>query len=243
MKQAILSIFCVLYTFALRAQVVFEVNPNSFESTFAVDLSNLNDPQVCYARVKNTSGQKKSLRWAIDVAEAPKGWKFSVCDQNNCYYTFNTTNVNLSDGYPNMPVILMPGDTSRLLLNVFHAGTSGTAEVRLNLYDLSAPSFILNSICYNVTIKEATPLTEAERNRLRIYPNPVSDYMTLTNNNFVKQLWISNILGKRVKIFDTISNGKYDISDLPDGMYLVSMVDGSQKIVKTVRISKRSIRP
>ena len=48
---------------------------------------------------------------------------------------------------------------------------------------------------------------------------------------------------RKVKIFDTISNGKYDISDLPDGMYLVSMVDGSQKIVKTVRISKRSIRP
>jgi hypothetical protein len=88
-----------------------------------------------------------------------------------------------------------------------------------------------------------SPLTEQEKSRLRIYPNPVTDYMTVTRNTFIRQLWVSNILGKRVKTFNTNANGKYDVSDLPDGIYLVSMVDGAKKVVRTVRMSKRSIRP
>ena len=51
------------------------------------------------------------------------------------------------------------------------------------------------------------------------------------------------MLGKRVRTFDTSFGNKYDIADLPEGIYLVSMVDANRKVVKTVRISKRGIRP
>jgi hypothetical protein len=243
MKQAIL--FAILFIFSLgaRSQQGLDVSPNPYESVVSFDLSDLTNFQTCRTTTKNTTSKPLNLRWAIEVADAPEGWKFSVCDRNTCYYTSNTTNVDLSDKYPNWPVLLAPGDTARLDLNIFPFGTAGHADVKIHLYDLANPNALLNSACFNVSMEGLSPLTEQEKSRLRIYPNPVTDYMTVTRNTFIRQLWVSNILGKRVKTFNTNANGKYDVSDLPDGIYLVSMVDGAKKVVRTVRMSKRSIRP
>ncbi len=244
MKQLLHTLFFLTFFVDLAAQQgTFEVTPTSSENSFFVDLNNLYEPQTCYARVKNTSRQKKNLRWAIEVVSAPKGWKFAVCDQNDCYHSFNSTNVNLSGGYPYAPVVLLPDDTSRLWLNVFPAGKTGTAEVRINLFDMDKPTAALNSASYRVTIAETPALTETEKSKLRIFPTPVTDVMLLTNNTFVKQLRVSNILGKQLRTFDTHPQGRYDIGELPDGMYLVSMLDADNKIVKTVRVTKRSARP
>ncbi|MBI5916203.1 MAG: T9SS type A sorting domain-containing protein [Bacteroidetes bacterium] len=243
MKQALLFFLSTFLCSHLAAQVDFEVTPNPYENSIEFDLSNTYDYTVCRVRVKNTSGQVASLRWEIQVDEAPDGWRFSVCDQNTCYFTTNTTNVDAYDKTPNAPVFVLPGDTSRLELNIFPIGQAGTASVKVHLYDMGNPKALLNSACYNVTIEGLSPVTEVDKSRLRIYPNPVADYLTITKNTFVKQLWVSNILGKRVRTFDTSFGNKYDVSDLPDGIYLVSMVDANRKVVKTVRVSKRGIRP
>ncbi len=244
MKQALFILIAFLLCgHCLSAQSDLEVTPAPWENTIEFDLSNTYDYTPCQARLKNNSRQPINLRWEIIVDAAPDGWRFSVCDQNTCYFTTNTTNVDFYDRIPYAPVILMPGDTARLKLNVYPIGHAGTANVRINLYDLTNPKVLLNTAYYFVTIEGLTPLTEADKGRLRIYPNPVTDYLTLTRNTFVKQLWVSNVLGKRVRTFDTAFGNKYDIADLPDGIYLVSMVDASLRVVKTVRISKRSIRP
>lgn len=244
MKQALLILFtavsCAQY---LWAQSDLDVSPSPLESTVEYDLSNTYDDITFHVRLKNLSRKTMNLRWEMVVDETPSEWRFSVCDQNTCYFTTNTTNVDFRDRIPYAPVILLPGDTAKLDLNVFPIGTAGNANVHINLYDLANPKALLNTAYYFVTVDGLNAITETDKNRLRIYPNPVSDYLTITRNTFVKQLWVSNILGKQVRSFDTSLNNKYDISDLPDGIYLISMVDSSRKVVKTVRISKRGIRP
>ena len=89
-----------------------------------------------------------------------------------------------------------------------------------------------------VAVRDETCLSCPQSN-----PNPTANAISITRNPYVKQLYVSNILGKRVKIFNAYSNGKYDLSDLPDGIYLVSMVDSNRKVIKTVRVSKRNVRP
>ncbi len=244
MKQALLILISTLLCGQhLRAQSDLEVTPAQWESTIEFDLSNTYEYTACHARIKNNSHQTLNLRWEIIVDEAPDGWRFSVCDQNTCYFTTNTTNVDFYDRIPYAPVIMLPGDTAKLNLNVFPIGQAGTANIRINLYDLANPKALLNTAYYFVTIEGVTPVTEVDKGRLRIYPNPVTDYLTITKNTFIRQLWVSNVLGKRVRTFDTSFGNKYDIADLPDGIYLVSMVDANRKVVKTVRISKRGIRP
>jgi Secretion system C-terminal sorting domain len=244
MKQALLIFFTTLLCGQpLLAQSELDVLPNPLETTIEFDLSDTYDNATCHARLKNNGRQTLNLRWEIIVDEAPAGWRFSVCDQNTCYFTTNSTNVDFYDRIPYAPVIMMPGDTAKLELNTFPIGQAGAANVRINLYDLANPKTLLNTAYYFLTIEGLTPVTEADKGKLRIYPNPVSDYLTITRNTFIKQLWVSNVLGKRVRSFDTAFGNKYDIADLPDGIYLVSMVDANRKVVKTVRISKRGIRP
>ncbi len=244
MKQVLLLIFSAYFCYGLSAQQsMFEVFPNPAAASITVDWSSLYETQTCYAQIKNTSNREKTLRWVLEVVNAPTGWKFFVCDKNDCYHSFNSTNVNLPSGYPNAPVALMAGDTSRLLVNALPAGRPGIAEVRIHLYDMSNPTAIVSTAGFKISISEAEPLTEADRSQLRIFPNPVSDYMTLSGNTFVRQLRVSNILGKQLKTFDTTPQSRYDISDLPDGMYLVNMVDANNKVVKTVRVVKREMRP
>ncbi len=244
MKQALLIFFTTLLCGqCLRAQADLDVTPSPYEASIEFDLSDTYDYTTCHARLKNNTRQTLNLRWEIIVDESPTDWRYSVCDQNTCYFTTNTTNVDFYDRIPYAPVIMPPGDTAKLELNVFPIGQAGTANVRINLYDLASPRVLLNTAYYFLTIEGLTPVTEVDKARLRVYPNPVTDYLTITRNTFVKQLWVSNILGKRVRTFDTAFGNKYDIADLPDGIYLVSMVDANRKVVKTVRISKRSIRP
>ena len=244
MKQALLillaALLCGQY---LPAQSDLDVTPNPYEANLVFDLSNTYDDLTFHVRLKNNTRQTLNLRWELIVDETEADWRYSVCDQNTCYFTTNTTNVDFYDRIPYAPVIMLAGDTAKLELNVFPIGQAGTANVHINLYDLANPNVLLNAAYYFVTVEGLTPITEMDKGRLRIYPNPVTDFLTITKNTFIKQLWISNVLGKRVRTFDTSFGNKYDISDLPDGIYLVSMVDANRKVVKTVRVSKRSIRP
>lgn len=78
---------------------------------------------------------------------------------------------------------------------------------------------------------------------LRIYPNPTAEYISVTDNSTVAYLYVYNIIGRRVKAFPVFGGGQYSLGDLPDGMYLISLVDANGKNLKTVRTSKSVPRP
>ena len=74
---------------------------------------------------------------------------------------------------------------------------------------------------------------------IQVYPNPAIDYIMITDNDNVSKVWIYNVLGKRVKAYDVESTGmKFDIRDLPRGMYIVRLLDSNEELVLTRRINK-----
>ena len=91
---------------------------------------------------------------------------------------------------------------------------------------------------------EEIPTYEYQREEpLRIYPNPTTEYISVTDNSSVAYLYVYNIIGRRVKSFPVFGGGQYSLRDLPDGMYLIGLVDANGKIMKTVRTSKSVPRP
>lgn len=89
-----------------------------------------------------------------------------------------------------------------------------------------------------------SPAFENKREEpLRIYPNPTTEYISVTDNSQVAYLYVYNIIGRRVKSFPVFGGGQYSLRDLPDGMYLIGMVDATGRILKTVRTSKSVPRP
>lgn len=72
-----------------------------------------------------------------------------------------------------------------------------------------------------------------------VYPNPASDFISLSNEGAVQQLVIYNFGGRQVLAFTASKGQRYDISNLPDGMYLVQFLNPQNKIIHTQRLQKR----
>lgn len=246
MKHILLSFFSLFFVTNLMAQPSLSIYPDDLSYSLEADLSDLWVEPIAHSFVINTSNQTIKLRWEIKIVgtNCPADWKYKVCDKNQCYNSNVTTNVNFG-GQPNVPVILAPGDTSIIDIHVNPTGVAGCCSVEIYLSDVTDINnpVALESPDYDICVTPLTAVTQAEKSSIRIYPNPTTDFITLTKNSFVKQLWVTNILGRRVKTFAASINGRYDISELPDGIYLVSMVDANSKIIKTLRVSKRNNRP
>lgn len=74
---------------------------------------------------------------------------------------------------------------------------------------------------------------------ITIYPNPAIDYIMVTQSSKVDKVWIYNILGKKVKSYKVESpDTKYDIRDLPRGIYIVRLVNHDGDLLLTRRVNK-----
>ncbi|MEK7256811.1 MAG: T9SS type A sorting domain-containing protein [Bacteroidota bacterium] len=88
---------------------------------------------------------------------------------------------------------------------------------------------------------ESSSLTNfARQTKISVYPNPATNFISVDNADNVKQINVFNLVGRKLKSFDSIVKDEhYDVTDLQNGMYLVQILDFSNKIITTQRISKR----
>lgn len=71
--------------------------------------------------------------------------------------------------------------------------------------------------------------SENELKLITVYPNPTSGNISLEFSGLPKELTISSISGKKEKVFTITSDEKtFDLSDLSNGVYLVSLTDSSK---------------
>jgi hypothetical protein len=244
MKQLLQTILLLAFSpVFLHSQVTFTATPNPFTDEFEVDLTDFYVEPVAHTVVAHNSSGTVELRWEINVVSAPSEWAFKVCDNNACYSTSVTTNIN-----PPMidePVVLTSGATTLLDLHILPRYVPGTGVIEINLSLASDPGTILETVAYNITVTGSTVnVSEASKRALRLYPNPTSDFIVLTDNEMlVDRIEVYNIVGRQVRSFRASQGARYNLADLPDGMYLVSLISQETGILKTMRISKRSVNP
>lgn len=83
-------------------------------------------------------------------------------------------------------------------------------------------------------------LLSANRNTISIYPNPTTDYVAVNDeSDRVNKLEFYNLTGRQMKSFAVTRGEKYSISELPDGVYFVRLIDKNNRIVTTQRVNKR----
>lgn len=253
MKRLLLSsLLALLLVGFAQAQASITVSPEVVDATFsAVDLSQYQDLEV-HISVTNTSTETVHLKWTREVpAGCPAGWKTQVCDNITCYPSGVSSNVDPNIQL-NEPFVLAPGETySNFLLHVIPGtnGLPGCCQPKIHFSTVENPDVILATVTYNVSINTVDcgfTYTNEEISALaalRAYPNPSTGTFSISDNPLVKQVVVYNILGKKVRAFQHRSGNQYDIAMVPDGLYLVSMVDAKGETLKTVRLAKRDLRP
>ncbi len=76
--------------------------------------------------------------------------------------------------------------------------------------------------------------------KISVYPNPVTNFISINKADNVNAISVFNLVGRKLKTFrDIEKDQRYDVSDLPNGMYLVQILDSANKIITTQRVSKR----
>lgn len=136
-------------------------------------------------------------------------------------------------------------DTSVLLNNNFHpfkeefsflfAGfpivNKITSLTRLS-YNSSTSSFdILDRITYNYD-NQIKPNTLSSQNfevenKISIYPNPSSDFISINGLQKNENIKIYSVLGQIVKTINVVQNQKIDIKNLKDGIYFLKFNNGN----------------
>ena len=75
--------------------------------------------------------------------------------------------------------------------------------------------------------------------QVSVFPNPAADFIALNNDDNAKNILVFNLIGRKLKHFDVEKGEHYDISDLPNGLYMIQVVNKNNKVVTTQRLAKR----
>lgn len=74
--------------------------------------------------------------------------------------------------------------------------------------------------------------------KINYYPNPVIDYLHITDVNRIKSVEVYNTAGQRISTSEiNATKGSVDMSNLPSGMYLVKI--NSEKTSQNVKVIKK----
>jgi len=219
------------------------IEPNPVTNEFSEDLSDMFLDLESYATITNTTDEPVSLKWTRIVNSKPSAWDTQVCDNVFCYLPQVSTNIDPDLGL-DAPFVLEAGESFDLIFHVLPYGNAGEGRFELLFALTSEPDTPIDTAFFevNVVANTTTSTFNVIDESVRLYPNPTTDYFELTDATDVDHLVVYNLLGREVRSFRAARGERYSLGDLPDGLYLVSLQNRG-KVLKTVRLNKRSWRP
>ena len=82
-------------------------------------------------------------------------------------------------------------------------------------------------------------ITSVNDNSVTVYPNPATSFVTFSIDlEKVGHITINNIIGKEVRKVNATTDGKYDVSDLRNGLYIIRLFDRNEELIKALRLNK-----
>ena len=85
----------------------------------------------------------------------------------------------------------------------------------------------------------AASFAQSANVEIKVFPNPATEFFSITDNSEIASFAILNVVGKKIKTFDFYAGEKYSIADLPSGLYLIQVYDSGREIITTQRLNKR----
>lgn len=89
---------------------------------------------------------------------------------------------------------------------------------------------------YDASLQLGTSEVSNNRNTIKVYPNPFTDVLNISEVSNVKSISISDVAGRLVKTIENPSSALH-LADLKQGLYLVTlqMKDGSKQTIKAIK--------
>lgn len=223
--------FIILICFSLlNAQVVIE--PSSLELT-----TNENSKYAFNIAISNKGNTDLDVYWTITKgSDWPSSWKSVMCDSEFCYdENFDKIDIR-------RPNKLKAKSDALFKLDLDFNGKKGSSSMYLRLYSDKEFKNILSTTKVNAPIiADATVATIDVKGSddLNLYPNPADNFFFIKNDQGISKVTFFNILGREIKSENHIRNQSHDTSELNKGIYFLRLQDANNKVVKTIRLTKK----
>ncbi|MEL6638929.1 MAG: T9SS type A sorting domain-containing protein [Bacteroidota bacterium] len=239
MQRTLLTLLFLvtLLSFSL-AQGSFTINPVP-----ALGEADLQDPTtypgdvIAHAEITNNTSETLMLRWVRTEVDLPDMWATGVCDVNYCY----------GSEVSRREFELAPNATGTLDVHAYPSGIPGSeegavpgeAQITVRVVNVNDATDTLTGVYLFDIVDGTTSIVETEVEQVKLFPNPATNYFELSANpsQVIRTVAIHNILGRQVSRYP-VNDTRFDIADLPNGMYLVSLLDEQEAILKTMRLQK-----
>jgi|GEM_PF-1412451 len=192
--------------------------------------------------VTNSSQASMTVTWERDEFDLAPGWFTQICDINLCYL----------QGTDTESFVIEAGDTAFIHTYFWPNENNGCSQVRIKVSQNGNESVNFDEFVYYgragdvdcLDFEEQTSLgIEDEKvQTLNLYPNPVMSTLNVSFNNIdnASTVEVYNLTGKRVDRIDLDGETSMRINayDWNEGMYILSILDDTDRLIKTQRFSK-----
>lgn len=248
MKQLILLFFFLLANLGFVKAQNYEITPNDSTLDTLVDLTDAFTSGKMHSDLYNNTSGEVELRWEITQVNGPTEWQAQLCVNNESGGCFSWDVLsNSAAALPNpIPLTIAANDHSIFDLGVRPKSVAGCGTYEIKVTPMNDTTDVLVTGAYNfrfnvdancVALVSAT--NNFDKSSVKIFPNPTTDYFTITDNSYVKSIQVFNIVGKQMAMTNFQNGDAINISNFPNGLYLVRMLDKDGDVLTTTRLTKR----
>lgn len=215
-----------LFLFILTvAQAQFEMSPASVMTQFEVEEYDVHGESA----LTYNGSTPITLRWDITEIVSPKEWTPYVCLGIACYPPGQTTGT----------VYIQPGETIAIQGHFFVNQVCESGSFKVTFTDESSNQ-VVTSVDFSFECLVSSTHSPKSPSAASLYPNPAVTWFSLSDGLTASRVEVYNIIGKQIAQYAFTAGGRYDISSLAGGMYLVRVIDARGQVVTTKRLTKNT---
>lgn len=228
MKKILLALVFGLWVQAQSQVISFVENTTPIVTGSASDFM-IDVP----GHIVNNSDMPIEITWERQLMNMPQNWTVQICDINQCYLEFVG-----SESF-----FLGVGDTASIKVQFRPHQIAGTGDVKIVAKASYNNEEIEVELVYRAIAETPTGVSILNNSSfsMNLYPNPVVNTLNIDiYKPEAARIEIYNLTGKRIRNIDVREMSMViDATNLPSGMYLVSVLDNWGNILDTKRFAKK----
>lgn len=185
----------------------------------------------------NLDTVSRNLKWRYTSLNLPSAWESTLCDKSQCY-SITPSNFNTIRTAP-----MLAGENSIIKWGVTPFCTAGTGNAAMILWlEGDSANTVLTIQCRAaVSLDVSCTVSIPERDEdagLKIFPNPATDFITLSGLNSRRdgRIEVYNMIGKLQlqRTLNAATESGINISNLSPGIYLLKVYrEGKSVMTRT----------
>ncbi len=210
-----------LLLFAVNLQAQFSIEPSPTEGSANATVAFFNADSEIY----NNTDSTLNFVWKRITNELPNGWTSGICTNLGC----------LPPEVDEGTFFLESGYSVVFSCSFFPNDIVGNAKVEVNIWIEEDSTQLIQQTYLGYT--DPTNIVQTDlKDIISIYPNPIQETFSITQNDGIHKIEIYNSLGQKVKTYAPQSI--YDFQPFPPDFYFIKVFDKQNKIMTVLKLIK-----